>query len=172
LELSVKSSQRRTEIRRELERNATQLLQRVNELIDNAQVRLKEIFKRGLVLIIDGLEKLLYRVIADGGPSSHDLLFIDHGEQLRAPHCHIILTVPINLLFNKNVGQIFPDYTILPMVKITEENGTPCEVGRQVLRDVGARRVDMGAIFDNLALVDELVIASGGHVRDLLRLVR
>jgi len=166
------SSQRRTEIRRELERNATQLLQRVNELVDNAQVCLKQILRRGLVLIIDGLEKLLYRVMSDGGPSSHDMLFIDHGEQLRAPHCHVILTVPINLLFNKNVGQIFPDYTILPMVKITEEHGRPCEIGRQALRDVVARRVDVGAIFDNLALVDELVMASGGHVRDLLRLVR
>ena len=172
MELSVKSSQRRTEIRRELERNATQLLERVNELIDNAQVCLKQILRRGLVLIIDGLEKLLYRVISDGGPSSHNMLFIDHGEQLRAPHCHVILTVPINLLFNKNVGQIFPDYTILPMVKITEENGRLCEVGRQVLRDVIARRIDVGVIFDNPALLDELVMASGGHVRDLLRLVR
>lgn len=165
------SSQRRVEIRRELERHATQLLHHVNILLAQAHDQIKKIYKRGLVLIIDGLDKLIYRVLPNGR-DSHSMLFMDHGEQLSAPDCHLILTMPINLLFSQNIGQIFPDYTILPMIKIAEEDGQICDVGRQALRDIIARRVDVGAIFEQPTLVDELAMLSGGQVRDLLRLVR
>ena len=58
------------------------------------------------------------------------------------------------------------------MVKITEEGGGECEAGRQSLEQVIARRLDVGAIFESVDLVQRLVKMSGGHVRDLLRLVR
>lgn len=166
------SNQRRTEIRQELERRATELIQRVNELIDDAQVRLARAGKRNLVLIIDGLEKLIYRIDPKTNRSTHDLLFIDHGEQLRSPNCHLVYTIPINLIFNRHVGQTYAECTILPMIKVSEEHGDPCPDGMQALRKIIATRLDVPAVFDSAALVDELVKMSGGHVRDLLRLVR
>lgn len=167
------SSIRRTEIRRELEQKALELIQRVNELLDDARVRLEKHGKRGLVLIVDGLERLLYRVVdAATGRSSHDLLFIEHGEQLRSPNCHLVYTFPINLLSARNVGQIFNETTILPMIKILEKDGEPCTMGLKALRQIIASRLDIDAIFDSPDLVDRLVQLSGGHLRDLLRLVR
>lgn len=166
------SSKRRTEIRSELERNALQLIQRVNDLIENAKVKLHRHGKRGLVLIADGLEKVIYHVDAKTGRSSHELLFMFHGEQLCAPQCHIVYTIPINLILSHNVTQIYSERIVLPMIKIAEEDGSPCQEGRTVLRQIVANRLNVSAIFSPPELVDELVAMSGGHVRDLLLLVR
>jgi hypothetical protein len=161
------SRQRREEIRRELENNAAQLIQYVNELIDDAQVRLTRKDKRGLVLMVDGLERVAYRVDDKTGISSHELLFFHQGSQLRSPNCHVLYTFPINLAFNSNIniGQVFPEYVILPMIK-------PDEAGRAKLRQIIASRLEVDPIFESPDLLDKLVAASGGHVRDLLRLVR
>lgn len=167
------SSQRRLEIRQQLERRSSELIMRVNELIDDAQVRLERQGKRGLVLLVDGLEKVLYRVLDEkSGLNSHTLLFIHHGEQLRSPRCHLVYTYPINLMFDQNIGQIFPQTTILPMVKIYERNGEPYQPGRDLLREALSRRLDIKAIFSDPVLVDKLIEVSGGHLRDFLRLIR
>jgi hypothetical protein len=167
------SSQRRTEIRQQLERRSSELIALVNDLIDNAQSRLSSKGQRGLVLLVDGLEKVLYRVLDEkSGLNSHTLLFIYHGEQLRSLRCHLVYTYPINLMIDQNIGQIFTQTTILPMVRIYEPTGQPNEKGFELLRKALANRLDIDAIFTDPALVNKLIEASGGHLRDFLRLVR
>nr|HID12534.1 hypothetical protein [Anaerolineae bacterium] len=170
----IKSGSRRRETyRRQLERNVWDLITHVNDLIDDARVRLSQKGSAGLVVIVDGLEKVIYRLIGEEKRSSHEVLFIEHGEQLKAPRCHVIYTVPISLIFDRNVTQVFPDgYFVVPMVKINEANRSPCQAGREALYEVIARRLDVEAIFESPAQVARLVEMSGGHVRDLLRLVR
>jgi hypothetical protein len=58
------------------------------------------------------------------------------------------------------------------MVKIAEEDGREYTAGREALYQVVAQRVDVEAVFESPDLVQQLVELSGGHVRDLLRLVR
>lgn len=165
-------SQRRETYRAKLERNVWDLLTFVNDLLDDARFRLQEKGSAGLVVIVDGLEKVIYREL-EGGRSSHEVLFIEHGDQLKAPRCHVVYTVPLSLLFDRNVTQTFPDgYHLVPMVRINEEDGAPCRDGRGLLYKVIARRLDVEAIFEDSGLVRRLVEMSGGHVRDLLRLVR
>lgn len=167
------SSQRRTEIREQLGRRSSELIEKVNELIQDAQVRLSKQGKRGPVLLVDGLEKVIYRILDDKtNLDSHTLLFIHHGEQLRSPRCHLVYTYPINLMFDQNIGQIFTQNTILPMVKIDEKDGSPCLIGRERLRKALAQRLHIESIFTEASLVDELINACGGHLRDFLRLVR
>ena len=170
----IKSSSRKRETyRRQLERNVRGLITFINDLLDDTQFRLKERGSAGLVVVVDGLEKVIYREIGEEKRSSHEILFVEHGEQLKAPRCHTIYTVPLSLLFNRNMTQVFPDgYFVVPMVKITEENGNECRDGRESLYQVVARRVGVESIFENADLVRQLVEMSGGHVRDLLRLVR
>lgn len=166
------SSLRRTEVRKNLERRSSELIERVNELIDDAQVRLQREGKSGLVFIVDSLEKVRYRVIDEESKlNSHTLLFVENGEHLRAPNCHIVYTFPINLMLNANVGQIFQT-TILPMIKINEEAGNVCDIGRQKMYRMLAERINIESIFSDTKLVDKLISASGGHLRDFLRLVR
>jgi len=164
----IKSGSRRRETyRRRLERNVRDLLTFINDLLEDARFRLEERGSAGLVVIADGLEKVLYGEIGPEKRSSHEILFVVHGDQLKSPRCHVIYTVPLSLLFDRNVTQTFPDgYHLVPMVRINEEDG------RDALYQVIARRLDVEAIFEDGDLVRRLVEMSGGHVRDLLRLVR
>ncbi len=165
-------SSRKLEIRQTLEKELRVFLQRLNELIDAAQARLQKQGWEGLVIIVDGLEKMHYKILPEG-QSSHSLLFAEHAEQLKAPRCHIIYTVPISLLFNSNLGDAFAESDVIPMVKINEPDSiTPCQAGRRALQDVVGKRVQAESIFADPAIVTQLIEASGGSVRDLLRLVR
>jgi len=167
------SSLRRTEVRKNLERRSSELIERVNELIDNAQARLQREGRSGLVLIVDSLEKVRYRVIDEESKlNSHTLLFVENGEHLRSPNCHIVYTFPINLMLNNNIGQIFSQTTILPMIKINEEAGNTCDRGREQMYKMLALRINIESIFSDTNLVDDIISASGGHLRDFLRLVR
>jgi hypothetical protein len=164
------SDETRTEIRKVLEPQGSTLIGRVNDLIRDANARLAEAGGRGLVLILDGLEKVIFK---EGATSnSHEMLFVHHGEQLKAIECHTIYTMPISLLSSRNVGQIFTQQAIIPMVKTTHENGRKCEEGRSLLRKAILARIGTNDIFEDPALLDPLVVASGGHLRDLLRLLR
>jgi len=164
---------RRVEIRRKLEQELRVFLQRLNDLIEDARFRLRKRGWKDLVVIVDGLEKLHYRRL-DNGRSTHSALFVDHAEQLKAPLCHVIYTVPISLVFNVNLGDAFPDPTLLiPMVRLTESDGkTPYPEGQEKLFEVVARRVKMEAVFESRECVNRLIEVSGGSVRDLMRLIR
>lgn len=166
-------SSRRAEIRKTLRRELRVLIQRLNDLIHDAHVRLTKKGWRDLVVIVDGLEKMHYEVLPDN-KSTHSALFVDHAEQLKALGCHVVYTVPISLASNVNLGDAFPDPTlVIPMVKIMEPDGkNPYGPGLNALAQVVAKRVDMSCVFDDAALCHRLVEHSGGSVRDLMRLVR
>lgn len=166
-------SSRRVEIRRQLEQNLRVFVQRLNDLVDDARVRLVRKGWKDLVFIVDGLEKMHYAPLPDG-QSTHSALFVAHAEQLKSVHSHVVYTVPISLVFNANLGDAFPDPTlVIPMVKLTESDGrTPYEPGRQALFKVIARRVDVAQVFESEDLVWQLIEACGGSVRDLMRLMR
>ena len=165
-------STRKIEIRRELEREINVFLNRLNDLIDDARIQLHRKGWKDLVAIVDGLEKMHYKIYPDG-QSSHSELFVQHAEQLKAPRCHILYTVPISLLFNVYIGDSFAETDVIHMVKIKEfETNKDFQKGMDTLYEVIARRIDIQAIFQESKLVKRLIKASGGSVRDLMRLLR
>jgi energy-coupling factor transporter ATP-binding protein EcfA2 len=162
----------RKETRRKLEQRLPVLMERLNELVDNVTVQAVKKGYKGLVVIVDSLEKM-HLTFPKEGQTSHSLLFVEHAEQLKALRCHVVYTVPISLLYDRNLGIAFTDRDMIPMVKITEDNGqTPCQAGRDLLFEVIARRMDVEAVFDRPETLRELVVASGGVIRDLMHLVR
>lgn len=166
------SAQRRIEIRHELERELSIFIERLNELIDDVQVRLQQRERAGLVVIVDGLEKMVLREV-EGGHNSHEVMFIEHAEQLQSPRCHLVYTVPISLLYSRNVQQVFGDSEVIPMVPVYERDGIkPHKAGQEKLVELISRRVDVETIFSESALLTRLVEISGGHIGDLLRLIR
>jgi len=159
------SSYRQT-IRRVLERELKVFIDRLNGLLFSARQGIKKAGFEDLVVIVDGLEKMHFREL-DHGQSNHGVIFVEHAEQLKAPRCHIIYTIPISLVFNANLGDTFTDPAIvLPMVKYQTVEG------KQALRNLVARRVRLDLLFENPDLVDDLIAMSGGAVRDLMRLIR
>jgi dsDNA-binding SOS-regulon protein len=167
------STQRKT-VRLEVTNRISQLLTDLNDLIDYAQIKLRDNGKKGLVIIVDSLEKILLKPLNElGHITTHSAIYIEHGEHLKTPNCHILYTVPISLLRNENVGQIFTDETlIVPMVKVKDDKGNDMQDGLDAMRKMLACRLEIDKVFENPKSVDDLARTSGGHVRDFLRLVR
>ena len=66
----IKSSSKRREVyRHQLERNVWDLITYVNDLLDDAQFRLRKAGSAGLVVIVDGLEKVIYSFPMDTASS-------------------------------------------------------------------------------------------------------
>ncbi len=107
-----------------------------------------------------------YRLLNDQ-ESTHAILFMHHAEQLKAPDCHVVYTVPVSLAFNANLGSAFSaSVIVMPMVKYMKPEGEAC------LMNIIAQRVDISQVFESEDLLKQLVYISGGAVRDLMRLVR
>lgn len=170
-------------IRHELERRATTLLNDVNLFIDDLQRQLRIKGYKGLIILVDGLEKLILRPLVEGegerNITSHNLLFIEQSEFLKSPSCHIVYTVPISLLAEENIAQVFPDDpVVIPMVEVYNkplEEYLPLDEnqrGIDLLCEVVRRRIDVEKVFSDEIILKKLCVESGGHIRDFLRLVR
>jgi len=159
-------SSQRQQLRMTLEKELSVFLERLNQLINAARRQVQQRDFKDLVIIVDGLEKMHYRELEDG-QSTHAALFVHHAEQLKAPQCSIIYTVPISLVFNQNLIDAFPaESFVIPMVNYTTERG------QAKLIEVIAQRVNIDKVFSSADLVKQLVKHSGGAVRDLMHLVR
>ncbi|MCB9136215.1 MAG: hypothetical protein H6636_12370 [Anaerolineales bacterium] len=166
----VKSaSATRTETRRRLENRLDDLMQRVGELVNDLTVRAKNKQYTGVVIIVDSLEKIFLRVINET-TTNHSLLFVNHAEQLKALPCHTIYTVPVSLLSERNLEDSFNDFDLIPMVTIKTSEDQPAP-GRDLLYQVVEKRLNIPNLFERPELVYRLVEASGGVVRDLMRLL-
>ncbi len=164
----------------------TNLLEAINrELLETAIAKLKQQGKQGLVVIVDNLDRIDNRVKAWGRPQQ-EYLFVDQGEFLTKLNCHLIYTMPLSLKFSNDYGMLtqrFPeDPKVLPMVPLQWPDGSVHEQGMALMKQMvlarafpdlepGDRLGKITEIFDNPATLDRLCILSGGHVRDLLRLL-
>ena len=162
----------REEIRRKLDPQISLLIENINLLILRASERLRHQGRRGLVLLIDNLDRITLRQL-DTHRTSHEALYVDHGEQLRTLACHVVYTVPISMVYSPGATQlkaVFALCCVVPMVKVTRPEGGDYPEGIARLREMLARRMDLELLFTGEA-VDYLCRASGGHPRDLMRLV-
>ncbi|MCB0183012.1 MAG: hypothetical protein KDE31_02045, partial [Caldilineaceae bacterium] len=138
------------QIRRRLDPRISELIEKINTMLVEGTALLRRQGKEGLVLIVDNLDRIPFRLIADGKSNLHDTLYIDHGEQLRACRCHIVYTVPIAMFYSPSaaiLSGIFPDYTILPMIKTRTRQGEPWTEGIQTMRDILGSRIDLERMF-------------------------
>lgn len=182
------SPQLRTQVRQYLEPRTNSILQAINEeVLDKAVEQLKLRGQKGLVVIIDNLDRVDMRPLASGR-SQPEYLFIDRGEQLRRLKCHVVYTIPLALIFssecetlkNRLGGGIAPK--VLPMVLVRQRDGSDYEPGMFLLRQLvlarafpdvprSARVGLITEIFDQPETLDRLCRVSGGHIRNLLGLL-
>ncbi|MCP4353304.1 MAG: AAA family ATPase [Desulfobacterales bacterium] len=167
LTAKIKSaSSQRTEIRHVLQRNLGEFTNALNLLIQDARDNIKPLGYQDIVIIIDGLEKMLFQE-KDDGTSNHFEMFILHAEQLKSPTCHVIYTVPIWLSFHAQLGDSFADTPyVIPMVKYDTDEG------RDRLFKMISKRLDMEAVFRDKNIIQDFISMSGGSFRDLFRLIR
>jgi hypothetical protein len=182
------SPQLRRRLRDYLEPRTANILQSINqELLERANKELKTQGKRGLVVIVDNLDRVAIRPLPSGR-SLPEYLFIQRGEQLRKLNCHVVYTIPLALTFSNDSaelqhrlgGGVAPK--VLPMIPVRLRSGEIFPQGLALMRQMVLARAfpdilpsdRLGLItevFDNLETLDRLCLISGGHVRDLLGLL-
>ncbi|MEM8804458.1 MAG: ATP-binding protein [Cyanobacteria bacterium P01_G01_bin.38] len=180
------SPELRKSLRQYLEPRTNNLLDAMNrELLEPTQKRLKQQGKKGLVVIIDNLDRIDNRPTASGR-SQTEYLFIDRGDQLQQLKCHLVYTVPLSLIFSNNFGQLTNRFGIqpllLPMVPVKSRKGDENKEGIALLQQMVLARAFPGLnslqrieqateVFDSLETLKRLCCISGGHVRNLLVLL-
>lgn len=163
-----------------MEPNVSNLIQAANELLNEAIITLRVKQYRDLVIIVDNLDRIVLRDL-ENGMTTHDRLFLNRGVQLHALNCHVVYTLPISMVFSPNataLAAIFsrrPD--VLPMVKVINVDGTDSLAGMNAMCDIVRRRlaganVEEQEAFDSTDTLKYLCRMSGGHIRNLLILIR
>lgn len=176
LDLGVQARAVKTNIRLKLDPRIAQLIDNVNLLLKDAVARTRRNRQTDLVVLIDNLDRIAF-VDVGGGRTSHDALYIEHGEQLIALDCHVVYTVPISMLYAPKatiLRGIFPESHVPPMIKTHEpraQGGGDSAAGLMRLRQILAERLDLDRLFEPDA-VEHLCRLCGGHPRDLMVLVR
>jgi DNA polymerase III delta prime subunit len=164
----------------------TKLLESINQdLIEPAIAKLQQVGKKGLVVIIDNLDRIDNRP-KPFGRSQQEYLFVDQSECLTDLHCHLVYTMPLALKFSpdyETLKQRFGEEPrMLPMVPVQHRDGRVCDEGLALLRQMALARAfpqmqpeerldHVTEVFESLEGLDRLCQISGGHVRDLLRLL-
>jgi energy-coupling factor transporter ATP-binding protein EcfA2 len=160
------------------------LLDAINqELIQPAIGQLKQQGKKGLAVIVDNLDRVDKRI--KSGKPQQEYLFIDQSDCLTKLQCHLVYTIPLSLKFSNEYGaltQRYDDPKVLPMVPVMTRTNEVHEEGMALLQQMVLRRAlpeatdaerleRVGEVFDSEASLVRLCRISGGHSRDLLRLL-
>ncbi len=153
----------RSEIRDDIRNSYGQLAEAFNNFLRFAEQSLKAASGIDRVLfVLDGTDKL-----RDG--DSRRLFDTDVAQMLQVDAL-ILYTAPLHLAYESNIGGRL-DHFFLPMIKINERDGSECDAGRRALRDLLLRRADRKLFADDETL-RILIEHSGGHPRELLRLLK
>jgi hypothetical protein len=187
---SKESPKLRAQIREALESRTRTVLDSINQdILVKAQRKLFQQNKKGLVVIVDNLEKIAPRT-HPSKPDRLNYLFVERGAQLRGLHCHMIYTIPLELIFSPQretmVDQLGGGIAakILPMVPIKKRNGEYFSTGLTLLRrmvmarafpdeeldsQLSSKRIK--EVFYQAETLERLCQISGGRVRNLLSFI-
>jgi hypothetical protein len=166
-------------LRDAVEKHSTSLLDAVNDLLSSAQVSARTAGHAGLVLIVDGLDKLVRRDLGNG-TNTHDRLFIDRSEQLASLKVHTVYTVPISLIYSPRFGQVQQSVgehnSPVSMIRLRpgrEMPVSPDSPGMVKMREMVDKRcaeagTSLAAAFDSEETLNHLCEMSGGHPRHLM----
>ena len=147
--------------------------------------RLKHLGKKGLVMLVDNLDRMPLEQM--------EIVFSEGGKYLRQFQCHTIYTIPFLAIAqtiahtDDKLQQQFQKYgnapIVLPPIKLNARDGSINSESLNLLRQVVLARIlpdlspaqrleQVTAVFDRLETLDQLCIASYGHLPYLLSLLQ
>lgn len=173
----------RKQVRAALEPDTDNWLKAANDVIGAATLALGKRQFRGLVVMVDDLDKMITRPHETPGASTTEHLFIHRAPQLTGFACHMLYTVPIELAYSHQGPSLTRLYggnlPVVPMTKI--ETPPPAskpyakgmarfrEIIEARLNSVGATEQDL---FENERIRNELIKLTGGQPTELMSLIR
>jgi energy-coupling factor transporter ATP-binding protein EcfA2 len=164
------ADKRKTVIRQTLQRDISRLKADVNLLLRDAYKKIQGKYPKGFLIIFDNLDRV--------PPKVGEHLFFDYAAQLQDLDCTLIYTVPISVLCSsRNINNSFGDPHIMPMVNVYDLVRPVCDLeynqaGLDAIARVVEGRVNVEAVFDSREQLLELAKASGGHVRQMMQMMR
>jgi hypothetical protein len=178
----------REKVREALEPRMSVLLDEINQLFMEADMRVRrhdvkpgEAGYQGILLIVDNLEKIRKLKGTGEGLASQRELFLERYTQLTGLQLHVIYTVPLRLVRSQAGPQLQQLYGVepfvLPMIKVRERTGAASryEAGLTCMREMLRRRLGkdhpLGDVFQKDAL-DFLLRYSGGNPRNLMTFIQ
>ena len=128
-----------------------------------------------IVLLLDSVEHIRgTSVNAKHVQSSVENLFVSHADKLHLPGVHVVYTVPPYLKVSYgNLGALYDPggVKVLPAFKLRDQAGAKIDHSYRIIEQVIAARGCWQRLLADRAELDRLIYYSGGHLRDLLRLV-
>uniref|UniRef100_UPI004056A71D ATP-binding protein n=1 Tax=Candidatus Electrothrix sp. TaxID=2170559 RepID=UPI004056A71D len=154
----------REELRLVVRNNFTEFADAFNQLILAGEEKIRAAGKGQRILFtVDGTDRL----DQEDAPK----FFVEDVHQLTQINGLFIYCAPIHLLHQDNcITASFNQPFRLPMLKVRDRDGEDLPENIAVMRELALRRVPE-QLFDEIDTVDYLVRYSGGHPRDLLRLL-
>jgi hypothetical protein len=151
-------------LRKVIRNSFTQFAEAFNTLLEQVETSLKaEGVAQRVLFIIDGTDKLR-------GEDTRRF-FVEDAELLLAIDSLVIYTAPLVLKYEGNLTNKLDADVMLPMIKLFDAEGQRHEEGWKTLRDLLLKRADR-CVFESDIAIDRLVENSGGHPRELLRLLK
>lgn len=147
----------------------------IRELVGQNRVRNPQ--TRGVVVIVDSLEKLRGTLENDEHvQTSIEALFVQHADKLRFSSHHTVYTVPTYLLLSAPGslpynGPVRP----VPIPQLRNRQGEVDTHSKQTLAEmveIVSRRLPWPELLGELDLLHRVINASGGHLRDIFLILR
>jgi len=165
----------RKHIRDLLEGNLPTLYDAINEeLLPMVREQLHERDYEGMLVIVDQLD----RIAPDH--DRHRLMFSAGSGKLKALHCHVLYTAPIEYAFSHACPQLENEYGQilgLPLIPVGAKDARVRRSAVELTKRVALARITgcgttSAELFEDPGTIDELVELSGGHLRTLFLLIR
>jgi energy-coupling factor transporter ATP-binding protein EcfA2 len=171
----------RTRFRQAFENHVSQLDREIRSYFQETAKKIREQNQqKPIVFIFDNLEKIVGTgENAEAVQKSVERVFQNHNERLRLPNVHMVYTVPPWLRF---LRPLEADTVTLSGIRLwkNDEKRSELEEGIERLREVLRKRLVLhdkngwtrffGVNSDKAA--DQMIRQSGGHIRDLFRMMR
>lgn len=160
------SSSLKETIKKNVEPKLSELITNCNLLINEIKNQLEKINKKGILLIIEDLDKI--------DLSTGEDIFYTHSPQLTQLNCHCIYTFPIALLYNIRFNTIKNNYDecyCLPMIKVFTKDTKVFKKGIDEIKNIIKKRMEL-TLFKDEKIIDRIIKKSGGCLWDIFRMIK
>ena len=116
-----------------------------------------------ILFLVDGTDRLR--------SADRKAFFVSDVEQLLAIESHVLYTAPLSLKYEGSLNNKLDANLVLPMIKLYNPDGVKQELGWVAMRAILLARADE-QLFATSAEMDAIIEASGGHPREMLRILK
>jgi hypothetical protein len=182
LSSAIKSSpDTRKKIREIFEPKTNDWLSAANDIIGKGVLELSKNRRKGLVIIVDDLDKVSVEKSGEQRPSVAERLFLERHAQLIGFQCHVVYTLPLPLVYSCRERDIATLYKldappVVPMTRVVGRDGKKYKKGFDKFISIIEKRLEKTeattSLFETNRIRDKIITYSAGQPRQLMILIR